>query len=97
LGRVFAQEVLEQCQEQGIDSHFEMVILAADRARRVRKLKSSDRILPDEEYMQGSTAVTALREIESGKLDMNEVKEEYLKSLSTVPADDQSIEEEDKD
>ena len=47
--------------------------------------------------MQGSTAVTALREIESGKLDMIEVNEEYLKSLSTVPADDQSIEEEDKD
>ena len=67
MARVFANDVLRECEKQGIHSKFEMVILAAHRAKQIPKVKQSDHILSGEEYDQGSTAVTALREIEEGK------------------------------
>jgi DNA-directed RNA polymerase omega subunit len=86
MARVFANDVLRACEKQGIDSKFETVILAAHRARRIPKLNQSDHVLSGEEYDQGSTAVTALREIESGKIDMIELRDQVIQSLRNVTA-----------
>lgn len=86
MARVFANDVLRECEKQGIHSKFEMVILAAHRAKQIPKVKQSDHILSGEEYDQGSTAVTALREIETGKLDMIQLKDEMIQTLTTITA-----------
>ena len=86
MARVFANDVLRACEKQGIHSKFEMVILAAHRARQIPKLKQSDHVLPGEEYDGGSTAVTALREIETGNIDMHKLRDEMIQSLRSVTA-----------
>lgn len=84
MGRVFAQEVLEACQSQGVESVFEMILLAAHRAKTIPKTSQSNYILPAEEYENVSLAVTALREIESNKLDIQDLRESCVESLCTV-------------
>lgn len=93
MARVFANDVLRECEKQGIHSKFEMVILAAHRARTLPKIKQSDHILSGEEYDQGSTAVTALREIETGKLDMIQLRDEMIQTLTTITAVESSQDE----
>jgi DNA-directed RNA polymerase omega subunit len=88
MARVFAQDVLKVCEEQGIDSKYEMILLAAYRAKKVRKLPLNERVLPAEEYKEPSTGVIAMREIESGQIDLQALKEECIKSKCKVTESD---------
>ena len=86
MARVFAHEALKECEAQGISSRYEMILLAAHRAKKLPSLPNDKKVLPAEEYqLRGaSPAVTVLREIESGLLDVQSVKQEYIQSYSTV-------------
>jgi len=84
MARVFAQEPFNECVKQGIDSRYEMIILAAHRARHLNKLSKTNLVLPAEEYNKVSKGVTVLREIETGKIDMIELREDYINSITTA-------------
>jgi len=95
VARVFAQDAFKECLKQNIDSRYEMILLAAHRARNLNKLSKDKLVLPAEEYYQRGTSntVTALREMESGSLDINELKEQYIDSFKRVTeTTDQEIE-----
>lgn len=94
MARVFANDVLKECEKQGIHSRYDMIILAAHRARNLNRLAKNKLILPAEEYLNVSKAVTVLREIETGNLDMHEIKEDYLQSYTSIV--ETSIEEVEK-
>lgn len=81
MARVFAQEAWHKCREQGIDSRYEMILLAAHRGRNMHKVSKDKQVLPAEEYNNVSVSVTALREFETGKLDIQELREDYLKQF----------------
>lgn len=95
MARVFAQEAFKVCDRQGI-STYEMILLAAHRAKILKKLPKDKLVLPAEEYeMKGtSPAVTVLKEIESGDLDVLSLRQDYIESYSTV-VENQEIAEED--
>lgn len=95
MARVFAQDAFKECLNQNIDSRYEMILLAAHRARNLNKLPKDKLVLPAEEYNQRGTsnAVTVLREIESGKLNLYELKEQYIDTFKKVTEiTDQEIE-----
>lgn len=95
MARVFAHEAFKECLKQNIDSRYEMILLAAHRARNLNKLSKDKLVLPAEEYYQRGTsnAVTVLREMESGNLDLNELKEQYINTFKKVTEiTDQEIE-----
>jgi len=82
LARVFAQEAWHKCQEQGIDGRYEMILLAAHRARQLNK---GAHLVFNEEHQRGqSNTVNALRDFETGELDLSELKEDLIKSLQKV-------------
>lgn len=97
MARVFAQDVFKVCNKQGI-SKYEMILLAAHRGKNIKKIPTKDHVLPAEEYNNISVGVTALREIETGNLDLLELKENFIKSYQHVslPQDDQ-LEEDQQD
>ena len=97
MARVFAQDVLKVWQEQGIDSKYEMIMLAAYRAKKLKKMPIKERVLPDEEYNDPSSGVIAMREIESGQIDLQSLKEEAIKSRCQVSEQDLDIDEENQD
>jgi DNA-directed RNA polymerase omega subunit len=83
LARVFAQEAWNKCQEQGVHDRYEMILLAAHRARQLNK--GSSRTLVYEEDQRGqSHTVNALRDFETGQLDMDELKDDLIKSMQKV-------------
>ena len=88
--KYFTEKELEckHCEEQGIDSKYEMILLAAYRAKKVRKLPPNERVLPAEEYKEPSTGVIAMREIESGQIDLQALKEECIQSRCKVTESD---------
>jgi DNA-directed RNA polymerase subunit K/omega len=96
MARVFANEAFKACQEQDIDSRYEMILLAAYRAKKLRSLPNDKKVLPAEEYITRGTspAVTVLREIESGNLDVQELKDEYIKSFTSLNENTDLVEEE---
>lgn len=86
MARVFAQDAFKECEAQGITSKYEMILLAAYRGKKLRSLPNDKKVLPAEEYQTRGTspAVTVLREIESGLLDIQSLKQDYIQSYSTV-------------
>ena len=82
MARVFAQDAWKKCQEQGIDGRYEMILLAAHRARQLRK---GSAIVFDGDVERGqASTVNALRDFETGNIDMSELKEDLIKSLQKV-------------
>jgi DNA-directed RNA polymerase subunit omega len=82
MARVFAQEAWNKCQDQGIDGRYEMILLAAHRARQIKKGSS---VVFDDEIQRGqASTVNALRDFETGKIDMSELREDLIKSLQQV-------------
>ena len=82
MARVFAQEAWQKCQKQGIDGRYEMILLAAHRARQLNK---GAHLVFNEEHQRGqSNTVNALRDFETGELDLSELKEDLIKSMQQV-------------
>lgn len=98
MARVFANEAFKACQEQDIDSRYEMILLAAFRGKTLSRIPNDKKILPAEEYTTRgvSPAVVVLREMESGNLDIQDLKNEYVKSFSSV-TDNAELEEADQE
>jgi len=88
MGRVFANEVLKACESLGVESRFEMILLAAHRAKIIPKISQSKYVLPAEEYDNVSSAVSALRELESSKLDIQELRDSYIQSFCQIEQKD---------
>ena len=83
MARVFAQEAWNKCQEQGVGNRYEMILLASHRAKQLNK--GSSRTLVHEAHQRGqSHTVNALRDFETGQLDMIELKDELIKSMQKV-------------
>lgn len=84
LARVFTNDALEVCNKQGVDGRYEMILLAAHRARKIR----------ESELGKGQrNTVEALREFERGETDFTELKDSFLQSLQTVHPPKEEIEE----
>jgi len=84
LARVFAQEAWHKCQEQGIDNRYEMILLGSHRARQLNK---GIKPMFIEEVQRGqSSTVNALRDFETGLVDLSELREDLIKSMQKVSA-----------
>ena len=79
---MFAQEALHKCQAQGVDGRYEMILLAAHRARQLHK--GAHPVFNEEHQRGQSNTVNALRDLETGELDLLELKEDLIKSLQKV-------------
>jgi len=82
MARVFAQDAWKKCQEQGIDGRYEMILLAAHRAKQYHKGKST--IIPYDTLRGKSPGVNALRDFETGEVDMDELREDLIQSMQQV-------------
>lgn len=82
MARVFAQEAWHRCQEQGIDGRYEMILLAAHRARQLSK--GATPIAETSEIRGQSCTVNALRDFETGHINLSELKEDLIKSIQKV-------------
>ena len=92
MARVFAHEAWHKCEEQGVNGRYEMILLAAQRARQLsRGLKP---IVEETEERGQALTVNALRDFETGQLDMSEIKEDLIKSMQKVSAPSIEISEE---
>ena len=80
MARVFAHEAWHKCQEQGVDGRYEMILLAAHRAR---QLSRGAQPVVQEQRGHAST-VNALRDFEAGNIDLSELKEDLIKSMQNV-------------
>ena len=84
LARVFTNDALEVCDNAGVDGRYEMILLAAHRARKIR----------ESELGRGErNTVEALREFERGETDFTELKDSFVQSLQTVHPPKEEIEE----
>lgn len=82
MARVFAHEAWHKCQEQGVDGRYEMILLAAHRAR---QLSRGARPVSGNEFERGQAhTVNALRDFETGHIDMVELKEDLITSMQKV-------------
>ena len=82
MARVFAHEAWHKCQEQGVDGRYEMILLAAHRAR---QLSRGAKPIVEEPKQRGQAhTVNALRDFETGNIDMSELKEDLIKSMQKV-------------
>lgn len=82
MARVFAQEAMNQCAKQGVYSRYEMILLAAHRARQIsRGIKP---IVEEQQQRGQSITVNALRDFETGNIDFEELQEDLVKSMQQV-------------
>ena len=81
MARVFAQEALQKCQEQDVDGRYEMILLAA---HRTRQLQRGARPIVQEHGRGQADTVNALRDFETGQIDMSELRDELVKSMQKV-------------
>lgn len=82
MARVFAQDAWKKCQEQDIDGRYEMILLAAHRAR---QLSRGAPTMTGHEVSRGQApTVNALRDFETGKVDLAELKNDLIKSMQQV-------------
>jgi|TARA_R110000782_G_scaffold887_2_gene3223 DNA-directed RNA polymerase omega subunit len=80
VARVFANEALAVCVEQGVNGRYEMILLAAERARQTRSGKET--IIPWERGQ--SHVVNALRDFETGEVDFDELRSAVVNSFQKV-------------
>jgi len=82
MARVFAHDAWQECQKQGVDDRYEMILFAAHRARQLSRGVKSIR---EEDDMRGqANTVNALREFETGKIDLADLKDDLIKSMQQV-------------
>ena len=82
MARVFAQEAWHKCQEQGIDNRYEMILLGAHRARQLNK--GIKPMFVDEVQRGQASTVNALRDFETGLVDLSELREDLITSMQKV-------------
>lgn len=75
MARVFAEQAWESAKELGCRSRYEMILLAAHKARFIKR---------DELGRGERPTVHALRMIEDKQIDYDELYEEIIKSKQTV-------------
>ena len=81
MARVFAQGAWHKCEEQGVDGRYEMILLAA---HRTRQLQRGARPIVQEHGRGQADTVNALRDFETGQIDMSELRDELVKSMQKV-------------
>ena len=82
MARVFAQEAWKKCQEQDVNGRYEMILLAAHRARQLHK--GATPLFGEDPQRGQANTVNALRDFETGNIDMSELKEDLIKSMQQV-------------
>jgi|TARA_B100000900_G_scaffold258841_1_gene220622 DNA-directed RNA polymerase subunit K/omega len=75
VARVFAEQAWESAQELGCTSRYEMILMAAHKARKVKR---------DELARGERPTVHALRLFEDKLVDYEDLYEDYIKSKQTV-------------
>ena len=81
MARVLAQEAWHKCEEQGVDGRYEMILLAAHRTRQLQR--GAKPIVQEHGRGQADT-VNALRDFETGQIDLSELRDELIKSMQKV-------------
>ncbi len=82
MARVFAQEALKQCQAQGVDDRYEMILLAVHRAKQLSR--GAVPITGHEVERGQADSVNALRDFETGQYNFEELREDLIKSMQKV-------------
>jgi len=82
VARVFAQEAWNQCQAQGIDDRYEMILLAVHRAKQLSR--GAVPITGHEAERGQADSVNALRDFETGQCNFEELREDLIKSMQKV-------------
>ena len=75
MARVFAEQAWKSAQELGCDSTYEMILMAAHKARTIKR---------DDLARGERPTVHALRLFEDKQIDYPELYEDYIKSKQTV-------------
>jgi len=75
LARVFAEQAWESAKELGCQSRYEMILMVAHKARKIKR---------DELARGERPTVHALRLFEDKLVDYEELYEDYIKSKQTV-------------
>tara|TARA_S200002703_G_C3723968_1_gene222434 strand:- start:369 stop:632 length:264 start_codon:yes stop_codon:yes gene_type:complete len=75
LARVFAEQAWESAKELGCKSRYEMILMVAHKARKIKR---------DELARGERPTVHALRLFEDKLVDYEELYEDYIKSKQTV-------------
>ena len=75
MARVFAEQAWKSAQELGCNSTYEMILMAAHKARTIKR---------DELGRSERPTVHALRLFEDKQIDYQELYEDYIKSKQTV-------------
>ena len=75
MARVFAEQAWKSAQELGCDSTYEMIMMAAHKARTIKR---------DDLGRGERPTVHALRLFEDKLIDYQELYEDYIKSKQTV-------------
>jgi len=82
VARVFTMDALAKCAEQDVTNKFDMIVLGSYYARQLRKGKP--------------TIVNALRDFESGEVDLKALQDEYVESKQKEKKPTPSTDEEEK-
>jgi len=92
VARVFTMDAMAKCAEQDVTNKFDMIVLGSHYAKQLRKGKPT--IVPAEP--NDSHVVNALRDFESGEVDLKALKDEYIESKQKEKKPTPSTDEEEK-
>lgn len=92
MARVFTMDALAKCAEQDVTNKFDMIVLGSYYARQLRKGKPT--IVPADPGQ--SHVVNALRDFESGEVDLKALQDEYVESKQKEKKPTPSTNEEEK-
>lgn len=85
-------DAMAKCAEQDVTNKFDMIVLGSHYAKQLRKGKPT--IVPAEP--SDSHVVNALRDFESGEVDLKALKDEYIESKQKEKKPTPSTDEEEK-
>ena len=85
-------DAMAKCAEQDVTNKFDMIVLGSHYAKQLRKGKPT--IVPAEP--NDSHVVNALRDFESGEVDLKALKDEYVESKQKEKKPTPSTDEEEK-
>jgi len=85
-------DAMAKCAEQDVTNKFDMIVLGSHYAKQLRKGKPT--IVPAEP--NDSHVVNALRDFESGEVDLKALKDEYIESKQKEKKPTPSTDEEEK-
>ena len=92
MARGFTMDAMAKCAEQDVTNKFDMIVLGSHYAKQLRKGKPT--IVPAEP--NDSHVVNALRDFESGEVDLKALKDEYIESKQKEKKPTPSTDEEEK-